>query len=224
MSILRVGARVRATEAEGPGVRYALWLQGCSIRCPGCCNPHLFAPALGTSWSVADLLADIASVRGAVQGLTCLGGEPFEQAAPLADLARGVRHLGLSVMVFTGYTLGELRGFQDPGVHALLATIDVLVDGRYDQARPETRRRWVGSANQGFHYLTDRYDPSIEVAPPGEPWRSVEITIGPAGRWTANGWPVLEPFPSRAERRGGATATGLTIPLRGPSGTPRGPG
>ena len=41
-SFLRVGARVPVTRAEGPGARYALWLQGCSIRCPGCCNPHLF--------------------------------------------------------------------------------------------------------------------------------------------------------------------------------------
>ena len=40
---LRVGQRVESTEAEGPGTRFALWTQGCTLRCPGCCNPHLFA-------------------------------------------------------------------------------------------------------------------------------------------------------------------------------------
>jgi anaerobic ribonucleoside-triphosphate reductase activating protein len=189
---IRVGARVPVSSAEGPGRRYALWLQGCSIRCPGCCNPHLFEAAGGQVVEVAVLLAEIAAVGHSVEGVTLLGGEPFEQAPGLVPLLRGVRGFGLSVLVFSGYTIEELRARADPGVHALLAETDVLVDGRYDRARPETRRLWVGSANQRFHYLTGRYTPAIEEPDAGAALRTVEVRIGTDGRWSASGWPAFE--------------------------------
>ena len=187
---LRVGARVPVTRVEGPGARYALWVQGCSIRCPGCCNPHLFEADSGEAVSVSVLLAEIEEARPEIEGVTLLGGEPFDQAAAVASLAAGVRALDLSVMVFTGYTMEELRRRNDVAVDALLLATDVLVDGRYEAARPARRRLWVGSENQRFHYLTDRYSPRIEWPDPGQPLREVEIRIDPEGRITGNGWPV----------------------------------
>ena len=187
---LRVGARVPVTRVEGPGARYALWVQGCSIRCPGCCNPHLFDAALGSAVPVDALLAEVAVARPAIEGLTLLGGEPFDQAAAVARLAAGTRALGLSVMTFTGYTLEELRARADAAVDALLLATDVLVDGRYEAARPERRRLWAGSENQRFHYLSDRYSPEIEVPPAGQPLRAVEIRIETDGRVRGNGWPI----------------------------------
>jgi anaerobic ribonucleoside-triphosphate reductase activating protein len=187
---LRVGARVPVTRVEGPGARYALWVQGCSIRCPGCCNPHLFDAALGSVVSVEALLAEVAAARPAIEGLTLLGGEPFDQAAGAGRLAAGTQALGLSVMTFTGYTLEELRARSDPATETLLRATDVLVDGRYDTARPERRRRWVGSENQRFHYLTSRYSPEIELPAAGEPLREVEVRIDAEGRVHGNGWPV----------------------------------
>jgi anaerobic ribonucleoside-triphosphate reductase activating protein len=188
--ILRVGARAPVTEVEGPGRRYALWVQGCSIRCAGCCNPHFFAAGAGEAVRVHDLLAEVAALRGVIEGLTFLGGEPFEQAAPLARLARGARALGLSVVAFTGFTLDALRARSDPGVQALLAQVDVLVDGAFEAARPERRRRWVGSQNQRFHYLSARYTSAIETPSAEEPLRAVEVTVGVDGRVVLNGWPV----------------------------------
>lgn len=188
---LRLGARVATTRAEGPGARYALWVRGCSLRCPGCCNPQLFEAGGPERLAVADLLREVWSVRHAIEGVTLLGGEPFEQAAGLAVFARGARELGLSVMAFSGYTLEELRQSADPGVAELLATADVLVDGRYDSARPEGDRLWAGSANQRFHYLTERYGPEIERPLSGQPLRTVEVRIGTEGRWSGNGWPDL---------------------------------
>jgi anaerobic ribonucleoside-triphosphate reductase activating protein len=187
---LRVGARVSVTRVEGPGARTAVWVQGCSIRCPGCCNPHLFDPGLGSIVPVATLLAEVEEARPAIEGLTVLGGEPFDQAAAVARLAAGTRALGLSVMVFTGYTGEELRARDDPAIAALMSAADVVVDGRYEAARPETRRRWVGSENQRFHYLTGRYSPEIERAPAAAPLREVEVRIDPDGHIRSNGWPV----------------------------------
>jgi anaerobic ribonucleoside-triphosphate reductase activating protein len=189
---LRVGARVPVTRAEGPGARYALWLQGCSIRCAGCCNPHLFEPAGGELVDAAVLLGEMAAVRGEIEGLTVLGGEPMDQARALVPLLRGARGLGLSVMLFSGFTLEDLRARADGAADEVLALLDVLVDGPFEASRPETGRRWAGSANQRFHYFTTRYSPGIERPAPGEPLRTVEVRLGADGRLLANGWPVIE--------------------------------
>jgi anaerobic ribonucleoside-triphosphate reductase activating protein len=190
-SRLRVGARVPVTRAEGPGARYALWLQGCSIRCPGCCNPHLFEPAGGVVLDPAAILAEMAAVRGEIEGLTLLGGEPMDQAEALVPLLRGTCALGLSTLLFSGFTLAELRARTEPAVSEVLTLVDVLVDGRYDASRPETVRRWAGSTNQRFHYLTDRYSPAIERPAGDDPLQTVEVRIGVDGRLSANGWPSL---------------------------------
>jgi anaerobic ribonucleoside-triphosphate reductase activating protein len=142
---------------------------------------------------VDELQAEVAAVLGRIEGVTLLGGEPFEQAEGLCAFARGVREKGLSVMTFSGYTLEELRaqGATRPAILHLLAATDVLVDGRYDAAHPDAARLWAGSTNQRFHYLTDRYTPEVERPAPGEPLRVVEVRIGAQGRLTANGWPAL---------------------------------
>src|ERR1700722_13754106 len=108
---LSVAHIVSCTEAEGPGRRFALWFQGCPLRCPECCNPEMLPFTGGTPRSVADVLADIEKARDAdsIEGITLLGGAPLAHAAGAAALARGARELGLSVMVFTGYTLEQAR-------------------------------------------------------------------------------------------------------------------
>jgi anaerobic ribonucleoside-triphosphate reductase activating protein len=189
MESLRLGSRVRSTTAEGPGRRYAVWLQGCRIRCPGCCNPQFFDAAGGGSLPVATLLEEVAGERG-IEGATVLGGEPFDQPGSLGSFLRGVQGLGLSTVVFTGYLLEELRAVEE--ARRALEAIDLLVDGPYRATHPETRRRWAGSTNQRFHFLTSRYAPGIEVVE-GLPHRTVEVAIGLDGRVTAHGWPEFSP-------------------------------
>jgi anaerobic ribonucleoside-triphosphate reductase activating protein len=53
--VLRVATIADDTEAEGPGRRWAIWLQGCPIRCAGCCNPEMFDERGGTARPLADL-------------------------------------------------------------------------------------------------------------------------------------------------------------------------
>jgi len=188
--MLRVATIVDDTEAEGPGRRFALWVQGCSLRCPGCCNPEMFTARGGTELAVAAILDRLAG--SGVEGISVLGGEPFEQAAGVAELARAVRARGLTVMVYSGYTLAELRerAARDPAVDALLAETDLLVDGRFDRTRPEPAppagRRWIGSTNQVVHYLTPAYtpdDPRMHAANTVEiHWRD--------GKLVVNGWPA----------------------------------
>jgi len=154
----RVAHWVACTEAEGPGKRFALWFQGCPLRCPGCCNPEMLSFDGGRDMSIAELARlAIESQRYGVEGITLLGGEPLAHAAAGAAFARLVRAAGLSVMVFSGYTFDEARELPDPAVNELLALTDILVDGRYVSDLPDNTRRWIGSTNQRIHFFTDRY-------------------------------------------------------------------
>ena len=144
------------TEAEGPGKRFALWFQGCPLRCPGCCNPEFLPFAGGTVRSVSSLVEQIAAAKADhdIEGITLLGGEPFAHAEATLALARGARALDLSVMIFTGYRIEELK---EPQLLAVLDVTDILVDGPYERDHPDTTRRWIGSTNQRIHFLTERY-------------------------------------------------------------------
>lgn len=122
-----------------------------------------------------------------LEGVTFLGGEPMLQAQGLAVVARGAQSLGLSVMVFSGYTKSELDVLQLPGSVQLLQYTDVLVDGSYDANLPEYSRRWAGSTNQQFHYLSSRYDNRIESY--GEVERVLEVRLRNDGSIFINGWP-----------------------------------
>jgi anaerobic ribonucleoside-triphosphate reductase activating protein len=131
-----------------------------------------------------------------IEGVTFLGGEPMLQARGLADVARRIGPAGLSVMVFSGYTLEQLQAGTLPGAAELLAQADLFVDGPFDATRPDPRRNWIGSVNQRIHFLTDRYAPGIEYEP--RFGRAMEIRVTKQGAVHINGWP--EPFPHRAGR------------------------
>jgi anaerobic ribonucleoside-triphosphate reductase activating protein len=156
---LPIAQIIPCTEAEGPGRRFALWFQGCPLRCPGCCNPEMLPFTGGTEMPLSNVLAqmDAAVQEHNIEGITLLGGEPLAHAAGAAALARAVQERGLTVMVFSGYTLEEARQSPEPAVAELLAHTDILVDGPYLREQPETRRRWIGSANQRIHFFSDRY-------------------------------------------------------------------
>ena len=190
MNWLNLAAFVACTTSEGPGRRAALWVQGCDKRCPGCCNATYLVIQEREVVAAAEVVARIAAAKAqyAIEGVTLLGGEPMLQARGLADVAAGCRQLGLSVMTFTGYTVQELEVVQPGGCEELLAQTDVLVDGPYLADQPETARNWVGSRNQRFHYLTDRYDPTMETLEAYAP--SVEVRLGLQGRAKINGWPL----------------------------------
>lgn len=195
---LRVASVVPATEAEGPGTRFALWFQGCPLRCPGCCNPEYLPFEGGEARTVGDILALLDETREetGVEGITLLGGEPFAHAMPAAALATAAHERGLSVMAFTGFTLEHLRESRDPHVGTILNHVDILVDGPFVRETPDTERRWIGSTNQRIHFLTDRYaadDPcwrkknTLEIRV-----RGLELTVngfpavGAKGLW--KGW------------------------------------
>ena len=180
-----------STRAEGPGERTAIWVQGCSIRCPGCFNPHMWSFRFGELVAPEELAARV--VDAGTDGLTLLGGEPFDQAAALAKVAALVRKAGRSVMTFTGYTTVQLRDAVDAGrddVAGLLAETDLLVAGPFLADQIDTTRPWVGSTNQEFVLLTSRFLDLLDhiVSTPDR----VEITVDASGQIALNGWAELD--------------------------------
>lgn len=159
--MLNVARILRRSRVNGPGWRAAVWVQGCTLRCPGCFNPethphqrrHLVDPL-----ELADSLA-----HEDIEGVSILGGEPFEQAAACARLAERARARGLSVVTYSGYTWKYLRQSSLPEVRELLAATDLLIAGPFVQRLANEGRGWHGSTNQELIFLTGRYGPSIHA-------------------------------------------------------------
>lgn len=184
---LKLAQVVSVTDAEGPGSRFAIWFQGCPWRCPGSCNPEMLPFEGGESVRIDDLLRQIElACEQGLDGITLLGGEPFAHAHGASLLASEVQQRGLSVMVFSGFTLEQLRAMPEPSVSELLRHTDILVDGPYLREQPDTQRRWIGSVNQRIHFLTDRYradDPRWQRA------NTLEIRLID-GELSVNGFPA----------------------------------
>jgi anaerobic ribonucleoside-triphosphate reductase activating protein len=177
---LRVHAFEPRSRANGPGVRAVLWLQGCSLGCAGCYNPTTHSGDGGEVRAPRVVIEDIARLGDAIEGVSISGGEPFEQPEALLELLRLLRgRTGLSVLVFSGFTIDELRA-TDLGPE-ILSHVDVLIDGRY-QAPMRLARGLRGSRNQSIHLLTDRYTlAEVEATP------VAEIRIDAHGNVTATG-------------------------------------
>lgn len=152
---LRINRYIPCTESEGPGKRFTVWAQGCSIRCPGCFNKETWDKAGGKKFSVRRMLGLIKAEKG-IEGITLLGGEPFDQARAFGKLAQKANKAGLSVMTFTGYSYEELlkRGRYEK---RLLENSDILIDGRFIEAEKDYSRAYVGSRNQRYLFLSERY-------------------------------------------------------------------
>lgn len=200
---LQVSRVWHRTRAEGPGLRSAVWVQGCSVRCPGCINPHLWSTSGGTTIVPEELGREIDEAR--VEGVTLLGGEPFDQAPACAILAEHLKMRGLGVIVFTGYTHEVLALGAQAGWTRLLAATDLLVDGRFEASDPESARAWVGSNNQRFLHLTDRY---AELEPAAHANR-LELRVLPSGEVDVCGFATRETLTELREALDAPASSGI---------------
>lgn len=135
----------------GPGRRLGIWLQGCSIRCPGCISSDTWANR-APDLEVSELLERIQPWLQDCDGVTVSGGEPFEQEHALGELLRGVRQTKeTNILVYSGQTLEKLKA--NPLLQEGL--IDCLISDPFDFRAPQTKRL-RGSDNQRMTLLTAR--------------------------------------------------------------------
>lgn len=154
---MNYGAVKKLDIANGPGLRISLFVSGCTHHCPGCFNPETWNFEYGkpfTRETEAMILSMLDSSY--VDGLTLLGGEPFEPANQegLLPLLRKVRaaYPDKSIWCYTGYTLEQ--DLLSPSrarcqyTDEMLSLIDVLVDGEFIEAKKNIRLKFRGSENQ----------------------------------------------------------------------------
>jgi anaerobic ribonucleoside-triphosphate reductase activating protein len=133
----------------GFGQRLAIWVQGCSLHCPGCISRDTWQHGSG-SIQINQLLENLERWLEQADGLTVSGGEPFEQPDALLHLLRWWKHRHAGdILVFSGFPWERLQKRHA----ALLELIDVLISDPYEAAAGhELPLR--GSDNQRMHKLS----------------------------------------------------------------------
>lgn len=160
-------AKIREFDiADGPGVRVGVFLSGCPHHCPGCFNQELWDYNYGEPFVIEETLPKIEELlsRPYISGISILGGEPMcdENVQATWMLIHAALYYGKDAWLYTGYTLEELLNRMikspigedlssvdvDSRIFLALKTVDVIVDGRFDQSLADKRLQFRGSSNQ----------------------------------------------------------------------------
>ena len=150
---IRIAGLVDDSIVDGPGVRYAVFVQGCPHHCEGCHNPQTWDFEGGTVMTVEEIFEKITADR-MLDGVTFSGGEPFCQCKPLVCLADMLRkhRPDINIISYTGFEFEYLTAHatEENGYMELLERIDGLVDGRFVLAKRSLELSFRGSSNQRF--------------------------------------------------------------------------
>ena len=146
---LRVFGTANDSIVDGPGLRFALFVQGCIHNCKGCHNPESHKLDGGTLQDTDEIFNQIQK-NPLLDGVTFSGGEPFLQAKALSELAKKIKDTGLNLYVYTGFTYEELlSGANDENFWGeLLKYTDFLVDGKFEEDKKHYTLLFKGSENQ----------------------------------------------------------------------------
>lgn len=146
---LRLAGIMRESIVDGPGIRFAVFCQGCPHHCPGCHNPETHDFDGGSLVPLEKILRAI-DENPLLKGVTFSGGEPTCQAEGFLALARQVRARGLDITMFSGYTYEQLmeRSGREPALKELLELTDILIDGPFIKEQKDLTLQFRGSRNQ----------------------------------------------------------------------------
>lgn len=136
---IRIAGTQTCSLNNGPGVRFVVFVQGCSHHCEGCHNP-LTWDAEGGMTVKTKTLAEVIKRHNKIDGVTISGGEPFEQREACAELIKLLPD-HLNVWIYTGYSYEEIEGTE------LAKLADYIVVGKFE--RDKLVNDWYGgSSNQ----------------------------------------------------------------------------
>lgn len=197
-----IHGKLERTTANGPGVRAAIWFQGCTLNCGGCHNPQTHSFDASKDVSFDAMTTWIQNLPEDVTGITFSGGEPVQHAIALRGLCLYIREIrpAYSIGIFTGYTLPELEagrfhwlapelGFV-PGNGQIWADLRGLLDwavmGRFNASKMTTGKPLCGSSNQDVFLFSERHT-AADFQP-----QEVNVTISADGLVSITGFPGVE--------------------------------
>ncbi len=154
---MRISSIIPISEVNGPGPHYTIWVQGCTLKCPGCFNPQTHDQNTGREVKISHLLEDIKQYyqKKQIIGVTLSGGEPFQQLAELIELIALIKqHTKLGIIILTGYTLKELKNFQD--LDSVVQNVDLIIAGRFNQ-NLKLQSGLRGSSNKNYWFTSNFY-------------------------------------------------------------------
>lgn len=146
---LRLFGTANDSIVDGPGIRYAVFVQGCTHNCKGCHNPESHNIDGGFLKDTDEIFEEIKK-NPLLDGVTFSGGEPFLQAKPLTVLAKKIKESGLNLYVYSGFTFEQLTSGanEENGWMELLKQADFLVDGKFEEDKKHYTLLFKGSENQ----------------------------------------------------------------------------
>ena len=163
----------------GPGRRVGIWMNGCGKQCPGCISPEMRYYDPAKEMTVNDIVKMIAAIDGGIDGFTVSGGEPFYDPAALNALVLALSEISDDILIFTGYTLEELRARKSDEIDSVLKHCAAIVDGPFQKDR-KVRQGLRGSSNQRIFVFRhhDRYADAKTQD------RSLQTVVYTNGVWT----------------------------------------
>lgn len=167
---LRLAGVVRESIVDGPGLRFAIFCQGCPHNCPKCHNQDTHDFSGGYDCNIQKIVNAIEE-NPLLSGVTFSGGEPSHQPVAFLEIAKKVKSRGLNIWMYSGYTLEELlsranstisdldnmnenssqtseKNEEQVALKGLLSLIDVLVDGKFINELKDLTLPFRGSRNQ----------------------------------------------------------------------------
>ncbi|SHH27609.1 anaerobic ribonucleoside-triphosphate reductase activating protein [Anaerosphaera aminiphila DSM 21120] len=134
--------------ANGPGVRTSFFVTGCTHKCPDCFNEEYQDFNAGSIWTDEETKKIIDYLNeDVVEGLTILGGEPFQNSPDLIKILREIKSkTNKNIWIYSGYTYEQI--LQDKIKAELLYLCDILVDGLFINDLKDLKLKFKGSSNQ----------------------------------------------------------------------------
>ena len=189
-----IHSKLQSSSVNGPGNRAVVFVQGCSLACPGCWNPSTHPVLKDDDTRAGERIENhrlaewVVSLKGTVEGVTLSGGEPLQQSHAVADFCWRLKELWpeVSIGLFTGLSLKEVESKVHllGGVHweKIKSYLDFAVMGRYVQSIPSTKPL-CSSSNQKVMFFTNRYSHK-DLAP-----QQMELQISESGLVEITGFP-----------------------------------
>lgn len=173
MAVIDISGFAPNSVTDGPGLRFAVFCQGCSHDCPGCHNPETQPFGTGDKYSREDIRQMIKK-DPLVKGVTFSGGEPFDQRSGFLELAKILKKDGYEIAAYTGYTFEQLRRDKRDDKYRLLGYIDTLIDGPFILEQRSLEAGFKGSLNQRVINLPRSLEKGQVVLEKSARWRTLD--------------------------------------------------